>query len=151
MAIFIKEQKVLNVNLQTTVNTLVTSVNNHDIALKNMEVQLGQIAAAVNALQKGKFPSDTEVNPREQCKVIKLQSGKQLESRLDEEKKKEERMSKDEDGGAEAEKTSAERSLNPPSSVKFNFDLTNHFAGTQEKKFDEKEKMIEEEEEIPCN
>ncbi|XP_022159119.1 uncharacterized protein LOC111025551 [Momordica charantia] len=48
-------------------------------AIKNMEVQIGQMASTLNIMQKGKFPSDTEVNPREHCKAVTLRSGKELQ------------------------------------------------------------------------
>ena len=40
--------------------------------MKNLEVQIGQLATTINAQQKGTFPSNTEVNPKEQCKAITL-------------------------------------------------------------------------------
>ncbi|XP_022897613.1 uncharacterized protein LOC111411302 [Olea europaea var. sylvestris] len=46
--------------------------------MKNLEVQIGQLATLIKSQQKGKFPSDTEVNPKEHCKVVVLRSGKQV-------------------------------------------------------------------------
>ena len=40
--------------------------------MKNLEVQIGQLDTTINAQQKGTFPSNTEVNPKEQCKAIIL-------------------------------------------------------------------------------
>ncbi|XP_054806951.1 uncharacterized protein LOC129309374 [Prosopis cineraria] len=61
---------------QAAINTRV------DSSLKNLEVQMGQIATAVTALHKGGLPSNTETNPHrkgnEECKAITLRSGKQL-------------------------------------------------------------------------
>ncbi|KAI3448633.1 hypothetical protein Pfo_005298 [Paulownia fortunei] len=43
--------------------------------MKSMETQIGQLATEINAQKhKGNFPSDTEMNPREHCKAIQLQS-----------------------------------------------------------------------------
>ncbi|XP_068649019.1 uncharacterized protein [Aristolochia californica] len=46
---------------------------------KNLEVQLGQLATTINAQQRGAFPSNTEMNPNEQCKAITLRSGREIE------------------------------------------------------------------------
>ncbi|KAL8469511.1 hypothetical protein ACS0TY_032383 [Phlomoides rotata] len=44
--------------------------------IKNMEFQIGQLATTVGHMQnKGKFPSTTELNPKEHCKAIELWSG----------------------------------------------------------------------------
>ncbi|KAJ4723214.1 DNA-directed DNA polymerase [Melia azedarach] len=56
-----------------------THMVNIGATVKSLEVQVGQLATSIKSLHSGKFPSDTEVNPREQCKVITLRSGKELE------------------------------------------------------------------------
>ncbi|KAL8514571.1 hypothetical protein ACS0TY_013602 [Phlomoides rotata] len=44
--------------------------------IKTLEHQMGQMASNLGQQhQKGKFPSTTEMNPREHCKAIKLRSG----------------------------------------------------------------------------
>nr|XP_027088737.1 uncharacterized protein LOC113710089 [Coffea arabica] len=45
---------------------------------RNVEVQLGQIANAVNNRNQGDLPSKTEVNPREHVKAITLHSSKEV-------------------------------------------------------------------------
>ncbi|KAJ4979023.1 hypothetical protein NE237_009803 [Protea cynaroides] len=45
---------------------------------RNLEIQMGQLANAFNSRGQGNLPSKTEINPKEQCKVITLRSGKQL-------------------------------------------------------------------------
>nr|XP_027071856.1 uncharacterized protein LOC113696676 [Coffea arabica] len=45
---------------------------------RNVEVQLGQIANAVNNRNQGDLPNKAEVNPREHVKVITLRSGKEV-------------------------------------------------------------------------
>ncbi|XP_068648802.1 uncharacterized protein [Aristolochia californica] len=48
--------------------------------MKNLEVQIGQLAMTINAQQRGAFPSNTEVNPKKQCKAIQLRSGREIET-----------------------------------------------------------------------
>ncbi|XP_073133367.1 uncharacterized protein [Henckelia pumila] len=43
-----------------------------------METQIGQLANALKDNKRGQFPSNTEVNPIEHCKVIELRSGKRI-------------------------------------------------------------------------
>ena len=69
---------------------------------RNVEVQIGQIANAINNRSQGELPSKTEVNPREHVKAITLRSGKQLsepqvvkEEKEKESEKKEEEMSEE--------------------------------------------------------
>ena len=45
---------------------------------RNVEVQIGQIANAINNRSQGELPSKSEVNPWEHVKAITLRSGKQL-------------------------------------------------------------------------
>ncbi|KAL8523468.1 hypothetical protein ACS0TY_013431 [Phlomoides rotata] len=51
-------------------------VNQMNQQQKTMEFQIGQLATTVGNMQnKGKFPSTTELNPKEHCKAIELRSG----------------------------------------------------------------------------
>ncbi|XP_028763314.1 uncharacterized protein LOC114721621 [Neltuma alba] len=54
----------------------------HETAIKNLEVQMGQLASQMNVLTRSSLPSDTIPNPKrdgnEECKAINLRSGKQL-------------------------------------------------------------------------
>ena len=54
----------------------------HETSIRNIEIQIGQLASQMNASQRGTLPSDTIPNPRrdgkEECKAINLRSGKQL-------------------------------------------------------------------------
>ena len=63
-------------------NETITSLNNQAAQLRNLEVQMGQMASLFK--QQGNFPSTSEVNPRregkEHCKAITLRSGKTLEN-----------------------------------------------------------------------
>lgn len=59
--------------------------------VKAIEIQVGQIANIIGRQHKqGQFPSNTELNPKEQCKVIKLRSDTSYEGpkMSSEEKKK---------------------------------------------------------------
>ncbi|KAL8520070.1 hypothetical protein ACS0TY_010849 [Phlomoides rotata] len=53
-----------------------TSIANQ---MKNMEFHMGQLASSSQAREKGKFPSTTEVNPREYCNAVTLRSGTNYE------------------------------------------------------------------------
>ncbi|XP_062081236.1 uncharacterized protein LOC133786038 [Humulus lupulus] len=62
-------------------------------SLRNLEIQMGQLANELKNRPQGTFPSDTE-NPRrdgkEQCKVVTLRSGKNLELNEEKDKRKNE-------------------------------------------------------------
>ncbi|KAL8519574.1 hypothetical protein ACS0TY_010490 [Phlomoides rotata] len=64
--------------------------------MKSMEFQIGQLATTVGHMQnKGKFPLNTEPNPKEHCKAIELRSGTKyqgppLPNEHDEEKEEDE-------------------------------------------------------------
>ena len=60
-----------------------TSLNNQAAQLRNLEVQMGQMASLLSERQHGNQPSTSEVNSRregnEHCKVVTLRSGKTME------------------------------------------------------------------------
>ncbi|XP_062086086.1 uncharacterized protein LOC133792186 [Humulus lupulus] len=62
-------------------------------SLRNLEIQMGQLANELRNRPQGTLPSDTE-NPRrdgkEQCKVVTLRSGKNLELHEEKDKRKNE-------------------------------------------------------------
>ena len=45
---------------------------------RSLEMQMGQLAEAINSRAQGNLPSKTEVNPKEHCKVVTLKSGKKI-------------------------------------------------------------------------
>ncbi|XP_057755921.1 uncharacterized protein LOC130975105 [Arachis stenosperma] len=45
-------------------------------SIRNLEVQMGQLSKQIPERSASTFSSDTVVNPREDCKVIQLRSGK---------------------------------------------------------------------------
>nr|GMD89864.1 Retrotransposon gag protein [Ipomoea batatas] len=53
-------------------------------SIHNIEVQVGQLAKLVAEKDRGKFPSATEINPREGAMVVTLRSGKMLNEVLKE-------------------------------------------------------------------
>ncbi|XP_057810441.1 uncharacterized protein LOC131024906 [Salvia miltiorrhiza] len=85
----IKEEKKLN--LEEILMKFITATQAHmtrtderleaqATQLKMLEMKVGQIAESLsNQHQKGQFPSNTVVNPKEHCKAITIRSGKILE------------------------------------------------------------------------
>ena len=67
------EKKIYDLeNLQA--NTILFQTNTNS-SLKNMEIQIGQLAQAVQKKPKDSFPSDTKKNPKD-CMAVILRSGK---------------------------------------------------------------------------
>ena len=71
---------------------------NTNASLKNMEIQIGQLAQAVQKKPKDSFSSDTRKNPKD-CMAVILRSGRELDERRDEKKDTEE--NKQEEKGEE--------------------------------------------------
>ncbi|XP_022868533.1 uncharacterized protein LOC111388104 [Olea europaea var. sylvestris] len=70
---------------ESRLDNIETHVSNMGATMKNLEVQISQLATSMKSQQKGKFPSDIEINPKEHCKAVILRSGKQTgESELTE-------------------------------------------------------------------
>ncbi|XP_031264274.1 uncharacterized protein LOC116122580 [Pistacia vera] len=57
-------------------STTETRIQNQEASIKNLEAQIGQLANIISGRQQGHLPSDTERNPKEQCKAITLRDGK---------------------------------------------------------------------------
>ena len=59
-----------------------THLNNQAAQLRNLEVQMGQMANLLTERQQGSLPSNSEVNPRregnEHVKAVMLRSGREL-------------------------------------------------------------------------
>ena len=60
-------------------NTYVFHINTN-ASLKNLEIQIGQLAQAMQKEPKDSFPSDTRKNPKD-CMPIILRSGRELDER----------------------------------------------------------------------
>ncbi|XP_024029165.1 uncharacterized protein LOC112093897 [Morus notabilis] len=56
-----------------------TLLSSQAAAIRNLEVQMGQLAISSSSRQQGSLPSDTIPNPKEQCKAIFTRSGLQLQ------------------------------------------------------------------------
>lgn len=54
-------------------------MSNSDATMKNVELQVEQIAKLLSERAQVSLPSNTEVNPREHIKVVTLRNGKELE------------------------------------------------------------------------
>ncbi|XP_073133841.1 uncharacterized protein [Henckelia pumila] len=65
---------------ETRLEILETHVANMGVVLQSMETSIGQLANALKDNNCGQFPSNTEVNPIEQCKAIELRSGKKVDN-----------------------------------------------------------------------
>ena len=63
-------------------NTAVFQTNTN-ASLKNLEIQIGQLAQVVQKEPKDSFPSDTKKNPRD-CMTVILRSGRELDEMGDE-------------------------------------------------------------------
>ncbi|XP_050220067.1 uncharacterized protein LOC126670394 [Mercurialis annua] len=61
--------------------------NVHQSSIHNVERQLGQLAKKIAEREQGKFPSNTETNPKEGDMTISLRSGKEVDNSLKEKKK----------------------------------------------------------------
>ena len=85
-------------------NTVVFQTNTN-ASLKNLEIQIGQLAQAMQKEPKDSFPSDTRKNPKD-CMAVILRSGKELdERRVEKRNTKEEKQAK---SGEELEQHSSE-------------------------------------------
>ncbi|XP_073158913.1 uncharacterized protein [Henckelia pumila] len=63
---------------ENRLDSMETHLTNVSASMKNLKTQIGQLMNALNNQQRGEFPSNTEVNPREQCKAVTLRYGKEV-------------------------------------------------------------------------
>ncbi|XP_073049622.1 uncharacterized protein [Primulina eburnea] len=63
---------------ESRLDNMETHMGNMDATMKSLETQIGQLSNALKDQNKGQFPSNTKVNPREQCKAVTLRSGKEI-------------------------------------------------------------------------
>ncbi|KAG9449976.1 hypothetical protein H6P81_009941 [Aristolochia fimbriata] len=73
-------------NLEDMISKILTNqekgearFQNQEASIRNLEIQMGQLANAISGRNHGTLPSNSETNPREQIKAITLRSGKVLE------------------------------------------------------------------------
>ncbi|MED6190943.1 hypothetical protein PIB30_111023, partial [Stylosanthes scabra] len=86
-------------NTHSFMNETRSTFKNQESALRNLENQVGQLAKDLGQLTRSTntFPSDTVVNPKEECKAVTLRSGKVLVDNFDKkvEEKGEDKVVKD--------------------------------------------------------
>ncbi|XP_073133685.1 uncharacterized protein [Henckelia pumila] len=75
---FISESTKRFERTENKLDNMEIHLTNVGASMKNLEIQIGQLANALMNQQRGSFPSNTEVNPREQCKVVIFRSDKEL-------------------------------------------------------------------------
>ena len=61
--------------------------SNTNSSLKNLEIQVGQLALTLQNQNKNAFPSDTQKNQKD-CMAVQLRSGKEMSNNIAEEKEK---------------------------------------------------------------
>ncbi|XP_062075432.1 uncharacterized protein LOC133779493 [Humulus lupulus] len=69
----------LQVALLTLTNSQSQFMIDSRSSIRNLEMQVGQLANMFQSRPQGNFPSNIEVNLKEQCNAISLRSGKKLE------------------------------------------------------------------------
>ncbi|XP_062085619.1 uncharacterized protein LOC133791717 [Humulus lupulus] len=72
---------------EARLDNIETRMSNMGDTMKSILVQVGQFAITIGSRHKGNLPSDTEVNPKEQCKVNYLRNGREIDGGVTEEKK----------------------------------------------------------------
>ncbi|GKV46238.1 hypothetical protein SLEP1_g53237 [Rubroshorea leprosula] len=63
---------------EAATKSLEAAVQNQGASIRNLEVQVGQLASVVSGRAQGALPSSTEKNPKEQVKAVTLRNGKQI-------------------------------------------------------------------------
>ncbi|XP_035550037.1 uncharacterized protein LOC108989976 [Juglans regia] len=79
MVSFVQETNVRFKKTDSRLDNIETHCSNMGATIKNLEVQIGQLAKTINSQQRGTFPSNIEMNPNEQYKAITLRSGREIE------------------------------------------------------------------------
>lgn len=79
MISFVEETKARFKKNDSRLENIETHCNNMGATVKNLEIQIGQLATTINSQQGRTFPSSTEINSKEQCKAITLRNGKEIE------------------------------------------------------------------------
>ncbi|XP_075494038.1 uncharacterized protein LOC142531695 [Primulina tabacum] len=76
---FVAESGKRMARTESRLDSMETHIGNMGATMKSLETQIGQLANSLRDQNRGQFPSNTEVNPKEQCKAVTLRSGKELE------------------------------------------------------------------------
>ncbi|XP_062113659.1 uncharacterized protein LOC133824707 [Humulus lupulus] len=69
----------LQAALLTLTNTQTQFMTENRASTRNLDSQIGQLASMLDNWPQGTLPSNTVVNPKEQCNAISLRSGNELE------------------------------------------------------------------------
>ncbi|XP_073120622.1 uncharacterized protein [Henckelia pumila] len=77
---FVTESNKRMSRTETRMDIMETHMCSLGAMMKSMETHIGQLAHALKDQNRGQFPSNTDVNPKEQCKAVELRSGKKLEA-----------------------------------------------------------------------
>nr|GLL27195.1 uncharacterized protein LOC109157754 [Ipomoea trifida] len=81
-------------------------------SIHNLEVQVGQLAKLVAEKDRGKFPSATEINPREGAMAVTLRSGKMFNEVLKEKEQLTVEKESDKEGEQLPKESSSDQNLN---------------------------------------
>nr|KYP39436.1 hypothetical protein KK1_039244 [Cajanus cajan] len=89
--------------LEETLNQFMqVSISNHkstEASIKNLEIQMGQLAKQLAENSGGIFSANTHTNPKENCSVITTRGGKRVGVLEDEEEQQENEEEMNEGGG----------------------------------------------------
>ncbi|PON42760.1 hypothetical protein PanWU01x14_279370 [Parasponia andersonii] len=80
LSTFIMETRGRFKKYEACLDNIENHCNNMNATIKSLEVQIGQLANSIKGQISGKFPNDTETNPKYHCKAITLRSGKEVEA-----------------------------------------------------------------------
>ncbi|XP_073314728.1 uncharacterized protein [Primulina huaijiensis] len=103
---FVAESGKRMARTESRLDNMETHMGNMGATMKSLETQIGQLANALKDHNMGQFHSNTEVNPKEQCKAVTLRSGKELE--VQSSKKKMDKEKEVEEGETEGSKAEIE-------------------------------------------
>ncbi|KAG2381148.1 uncharacterized protein HKW66_Vig0254650 [Vigna angularis] len=90
--------------LQMFIQQSIQNQKNTDASIKNLEVQVGQLAKQLANQQGGQFSANTQTNPKEECKAITTRSGKEIRITEKESTRREEKNQIEEENQKEREK-----------------------------------------------
>nr|KYP47018.1 hypothetical protein KK1_031387 [Cajanus cajan] len=94
--------------LEETLNQFMqVSISNHksiEASIKNLEIQMGQLAKQLDENSGGNFSANTHTNPKENCSAITTRGGKRVGVLEDEEEQQEKEAKVREGSGENNEK-----------------------------------------------
>ncbi|XP_075504558.1 uncharacterized protein LOC142541996 [Primulina tabacum] len=110
VGMFVTESGKRMTRTESRLDSMETHMGNMGATMKSLETQIGQLANALKDQNRGQFPSNTEVNPREQCKAVTLRSGKEIGNLESAEENVESLVEKDNEKGVSFENDKIEES-----------------------------------------